>query len=192
MIYVNDKIQEVSEDALNELITTLPSWRREQVLRFNHLDGRREGTLAYLLLCEALRKEFGIEEMPTFVYDANGKPHLKEFPKIHFNLSHCRKAVACAVNLQPVGIDIETLGRYKESLARYTMNKDELDEIQKAESPDLAFTRLWTMKEATQKLSGEGISTNVRQVLHSSNIIYNTREDLEIGYVVTLAQYNKE
>lgn len=192
MIYINDKIEEISEKTLQEAINALPEWRKEQTMRFKHQRGRIECAFSYLLLCDALR-ERGILEPPTFIYGKegqDGKPSLAEHPNLFFNLSHCKHAVACALADHPVGIDIEAMGRYSERLAKYTMNEEECAEIEEAEDKDVAFTRLWTMKEATMKLTGEGIGTNVREVLkHSSNIIYKTQVNLEKGYVVTLATF---
>lgn len=192
MIYINDKIEEISEKTLQEAINALPEWRKEQTMRFKHQRGRIECAFSYLLLCDALR-ERGILEPPTFIYGKegqDGKPSLAEHPNLFFNLSHCKHAVACALADHPVGIDIEAMGRYSEQLAKYTMNEEECAEIEAAEDKDVAFTRLWTMKEATMKLTGEGIGTNVREVLkHSSNIIYKTQVNLEKGYVVTLATF---
>lgn len=170
----------------------LPAWRREQALRYKHLQGQKECAFSYLLLCRAL-KELGRDEHPTFIYQENGKPLLAEHTDVHFNLSHCKRAVACVVSDRPVGIDVESLGRYSERLARYTMNDEEYAEICGADVPDIAFTRLWTMKEAAMKLTGDGITTNVRNVLkHSYNIIYRTVVNDEEGYVMTVAEYAQE
>ena len=80
-------------------------------------------------------------------------------------MSHCREAALCALSDKPVGVDVESIGRYNESLVRYTMNDDELQQILTADRPDVAFTRLWTMKEAVLKLSGEGLHNNLKEVL---------------------------
>ena len=192
MIYLEDNLSKYSGNALEELINELPEWRRVQAMRFKHERGRLECALSYALLCQGL-KEMGYDLQPTFIYGDNGKPSLKELPELHFNLSHCKRAVVCAVSDHPVGIDAEVLGRYSERLAQYTMNEDELAEIAAAKDKDVAFTRLWTMKEAAMKLTGEGIGTNVRNVLdRSSNIIYRTRVCVEKGYVVTLAEHAEE
>lgn len=189
MIYVKIKSTEVAPEALESVIDALPAWRKAQVMRIRNEQGRRNCALAYELLCEMLR-ERGIATRPTFVYAPDGKPGMLELPELHFNLSHCATAVACAISDREVGIDIETLGRFKESLAAYAMNEAEYRSIMEAEDRDRAFTRLWTMKEATAKLTGEGIGTNMRNVLaHSYNIIYNTTIYEEVGCVMTTAQH---
>jgi 4'-phosphopantetheinyl transferase len=162
--------------------------RREQALRFKFERGQRTCVLAYLLLKQALREEFGITENPLFEYGEHGKPSIVGHPEIFFNLSHCKEAVACAVSRRPVGIDVESVREYKESLARYTMNGDELSQILSAKCPDVAFIRLWTMKEARLKLTGEGISRDMKQVLVGDDHNYTTVECLEKGYVYTVCE----
>lgn len=162
MLYLNDHIWDFD---LDEALLQLSAQRREQALRFKHEQGRRTCALAYLLLCEGLQKEYGITEKPLFEYGEHGKPVLAGHPDIHFNMSHCREAVVCYVSDQPVGIDVEAVRDYKESLARHTMNDEEMVLISASDNPALAFTRLWTMKEAVQKLSGRGLVDDMKNIL---------------------------
>ena len=162
MIYLNDDIAHFD---LAAALPLLSEQRREQVLRFRHEQGRRLCAAAYLLLCKGLREEYGMEQPPVFEYGEHGKPHIAGCPDIHFSLSHCREAAICVVSDRPVGADVESIRKYKESVARYTMNDEELHQIQHAERPDVEFVRLWTMKEALLKLSGEGLRTDMKHVL---------------------------
>lgn len=189
-LLVNDHLDAITEDNLLAAIDTLPSWRREKALRFKHLQGRKECTYAYLLLCQALRDIYGITEQPAFSIGAHGKPRLVSSPAIHFNLSHCRQAVACVVASCEVGIDIESIGRYKEPLARHVLNDQELAAVQQAEDPQLAFTRYWTQKEAIVKLTGRGIDDDLRNLLLIyNNVSLHTEEYPDKGYVLTVATY---
>ena len=162
MIYINDRLFDFDLDAA---LAELSEQRREQALRYRHELGRRTCAAAYLLLCEGLEKEYGIVEKPIFEYGEHGKPSIVGRPDIHFSLSHCREAAICVVSDRPVGVDVESVHRYNERLARYTMNDEEMAEILAAESPDLAFTRLWTQKEALLKCTGEGIGNDLKDVL---------------------------
>lgn len=189
-LLVNDHLDAITEDDLLAAIDTLPPWRREKALRFKHLQGRKECTYAYLLLCQALRDTYGIAEQPAFSIGEHGKPRLVSSPAIHFNLSHCRQAVACVVASCEVGIDIESIGRYKESLARHVLNDQELAAVQQAEDPQLAFTRYWTQKEAIVKLTGRGIDDDLRNLLLIyNNVSLHTEEYPDKGYVLTVATY---
>lgn len=162
MIYINDRLFDFNLDAA---LQQLSEQRREQAMRYRYELGRRTCAAAYLLLCEGLRKEYGIDEKPIFEYGEHGKPSIVGRPDIHFSLSHCREAAICVVSDRPVGVDVESVHRYNERLARYTMNDEEMAEILAADRPGLAFTRLWTQKEALLKCTGEGIGNDLKNVL---------------------------
>lgn len=181
MIYLNDRLYDFD---LQEALSLLSDQRREQALRYKFELGQRTCAAAYLLLCEGLRKEYGIMEKPVFEYGEHGKPFLVGHPEIHFNLSHCREAAICIIDSKPVGIDVESIREYRQSLVDYTMNADEVHQIQQAERPDVEFIKLWTQKEAVLKLSGEGISNHVKQVLvdHPASLTTVVSPDLRYIY----------
>lgn len=157
-------------DELSRLIASLPEWRREAALKHRLEQGRRECCLSYLLLCDLLRSHFGIMEQPRFVIGGHGKPALDISGRdIRFNLSNCKRAVACIVSdSEEVGIDVECTGRYTPALADYCMSDTEREAISQAECADTEFTMLWTMKEALLKLTGEGITDDLKTVLSSA------------------------
>ena len=154
MIYVQTGIQEKSSHELQEALRLLPDWRRAEVLRYKHLQGQKECAYSYLLLCDAMRQEYGITTQPHFLIGEHGKPTLQEFPHIHFNLSHCKVGVAVALSGAPVGIDIECVGRGNDSLMRHVLSQAEYELVHTAPEPSLEFTKYWTMKEAVVKLTG--------------------------------------
>ncbi len=190
-VYVLDDISSVTSSELQAAIASLPDWRREQALKFKHEQGRKECALSYLLLCRMLREQLGISECPHFSYGEHGKPILAEHPHIHFNISHCKSAIACAVSDTEVGVDVEAAGRYSESLARYCMNYAELSQIQSAASPDAEFTRLWTQKEAVFKLTGTGINDDVKNILRAAAFVH-TQDYLDSGFVLSVALTEKK
>ena len=145
--------------------------------------------LAFRLLKQGLREEYGIVGNPIFEYNEHGKPSIVGHPEIHFNLSHCKEAVVCVVSDQPVGVDVESIREYRESLVHYTMNDEEIREIESAEDPASTFIRLWTMKEATLKLIGTGISNDIKTVI-SKEYRYTTVE--KKNYIYTVCFYMKE
>ena len=140
--------------------------------------------LAYQLLKEVLQKEYGISENPVFEYNEHGKPLIIGHPEIFFNLSHCKEAAICVVSDQPVGVDVESIREYKDSLAEYTMNEDELHQIKNSTHPAATFIRLWTMKEATTKLIGTGISNDMKTVIDTLKYKYTTVERQKYIYTI--------
>lgn len=176
--------EEIWEFDLEAALGEISVQRREQALRFRHEQGQRLCVLAYLLLKKGLRTTYGIMENPIFEYNEHGKPSIVDHPDIFFNLSHCKEAAVCVISDHPVGIDVESIREYKESLVRYTMNDAEIREIESSENPASAFIRLWTMKEATMKLVGTGISNDMKNVIDTTTYHYTTVDRRQYIYTV--------
>ena len=175
--------EEIWEFDLEAALKEISEQRREQAMRFKHEQGQRLCVLAYLLLKKGLCEEYGITDNPVFEYNEHGKPSIIGHPEIYFNFSHCKEAVACAISDKPVGVDVESIREYKDCLVHYTMNEDEIREIESSEHPDVAFIRLWTMKEATLKLLGIGISKDMKSVLDGTKK-YTTIERQRYIYTI--------
>ena len=181
MIYLSEDIWDFD---LSKALNEISEQRREQALKFKFEQGQRLCVLAYQLLKEGLHKEYGITENPLFEYNEHGKPSIVGHPEIYFNLSHCKEAVVCAISNHPIGIDVESIREFKDSLVNYTMNDDEVREIEASENPASAFIRLWTMKEATMKLVGTGISNDMKTVIDTTKYKYTTIDRQRYIYTV--------
>ena len=221
-LYVLDNLAAITSDELEAAIASLPDWRREKALRFKHEQGRKECTYAYLLLCQALRETYGIDEQPSFIIGEHGKPELSftspltSLPsslsphpsplsphtpnhncqlstvncQLYFTLSHCKQAIACVLSERPVGVDVESIGRYSESLARHVLSPEEFALVSSAPDPQIPFTRLWTQKEAVVKLTGRGIDDDHPNLLFKyNNVSLHTEEHLDKGYILSVATY---
>ena len=163
-----------------ELLPLVPSARREQALRFRHLHGQycclRSWQLLYSLLIE---HAFIPSSLPlsalTFTLTPQGKPELAlshltshsaavshPASNIHFSISHTKTALAVAIDHSPIGIDIESLASASRIADQHflsrTMSPDEQSAIAAAPNPCLAFTELWTRKEALVKARGTGLT----------------------------------
>ena len=181
MIYISEHIWDFD---LPSALEEISEQRREQALKFKFEQGQRLCVLAYQLLKQGLREEYGITENPVFEYNEHDKPSIVGHPEIHFNLSHCKEAAACIVSDQPVGIDVESIREYKEGLAHYAMNDEEVRQIEDSDNPAAAFIRLWTMKEATLKLVGTGISDDLKTAIDTSIYKYTTVERQRYIYTI--------
>ena len=163
MIYFYENLADYSDESYLKYLNSLPTWRREKALQYKKLDDRKRSVLAFVLLQRALREEYGITEIPEFVYNEFGKPFLLNLP-IQFSLSHCRDAVACAVSDHNVGIDVETIVPYNPDVARRVCTVAELEMLTKSEHKDTDFIKLWTAKEAISKFDGRGLSMSFNQI----------------------------
>ena len=157
MIYLYENLANYSDEAYLKDLQSLPAWRGEKALQYKKLDDRKRSVLAFVLLQRALREEYGITEIPEFVYNEFGKPSLPNLP-IHFSLSHCKDAVACAVSDHNIGIDMESIVPYNPDVARRVCSPAELEMLEKSTNKDVEFIKIWTAKEAVSKYEGMGLS----------------------------------
>ena len=164
------KIQKVNlakdKDKLPLLLDMLPSWRLEKALSFHFDIDKYLCAKSFLILKEMLLKEFNLNNIPKFSYNKNQKPYFKEYPNIHFNISHCKSGIACAVSNSPIGIDIEEINLY-DDIKENVLSKEELQAIKISKSPNEEFTKFWTMKESYLKLIGTGINDNMKDILNT-------------------------
>ena len=99
-------------------------------------------------------------ESLRFTASPAGKPLLDGDPEgFHFSLAHSRRWVACAVAPIPVGIDVEAADRPVPALVldRFAPAEARLVRALPATEVRRAFYRLWTLKEAILKATGEGL-----------------------------------
>ena len=89
----------------------------------------------------------------------------KAIEGVDFSISHCQHAIVVALDSQPIGVDVECYRNASDSLLRKTMNEQEILLIKSSENAEIAFTRLWTQKEALLKMLGTGIVDELPDVL---------------------------
>ncbi len=163
MIYLINDPEKASDAQLQGLLNALPAWRRERALRYHRPEDRLRCVLAFCLLEYALRREYGLAAAPAFSFNAYGKPYFAELP-IGFNLSHCKGAIACAVGNGAVGIDVERIAACRDRVAQRICSAEEQRLLESAPDKALAFTTLWTQKEAIAKFCGRGLSMELSHI----------------------------
>lgn len=148
----------IGDFGLDEALTALPAWRRDEVMRYRREVDRRVRVVAHRLLHQLLDEEFGLNlDTLRVEHNEHGKPFFPDFPDAHFSISHCDVAVAVAVAHEPVGIDVEMVTPLDLEVANRVLSADELRDVLAAPRPDVAFTRLWTVKESYLKMLGTGL-----------------------------------
>ena len=89
-------------------------------------------------------------------YNSQGKPYFLSNREIFFNISHSSNYVACVIGDRPVGIDIEKARKGRQNLAKRFFDISEAEWIKECDS-DQRFFRIWTLKEAYGKATGQGV-----------------------------------
>ena len=133
--------------------------------RYHFAADRNTYTAAHALLRFMLSEATGVSTSQwRFVTGEFGKPALApDFRecKLHFNISHTRGLVACAIARQEVGLDVERSDRTIDlDIARRYFAPEEvrlLSSLPPGQQGN-AFFRFWSLKEAFIKATGEGLS----------------------------------
>lgn len=129
--------------------------------RFEHRLGR---TLLGRLLAEQGLTPVNLSALEDLLDQGiHGKPCLKDRKDLHFNISHCPGLAACAISTEPVGLDVERIRPFPESVLKKLLTEEERQWLAMGDFPrEEALFRLWTLKESRIKLSGEGLRQDLR------------------------------
>lgn len=123
----------------------------------NNTEYKTDGNIIVNVSIDELVENYDASYDYDIEYIANGKPVYKN-SDIHFNLSHAGNYVVCAVSDKAVGVDIERQRKNVIRVAKRFFTQAECDWIG---DESLKFSRIWTLKEAYAKLTGEGIAGTV-------------------------------
>ena len=124
------------------------------------------------LLKKAVQDLYDIpeNELEVSIMD-RGKPFFTFHPEVHFSISHTNDLWVCAISSDQIGCDVQyhkTAGRrntetlYK--IAQRYFSPEETLAVQKADNTEKIFYDIWSRKEASVKLTGEGISKGFKVV----------------------------
>ena len=156
MVYVLDGLLQITPEQTERANRLVTPQRRECAERYRFEIDRIQSIAAFLLLQYGVREEYGIEKELLLDY-SGGKPVLAGLELPHFNLSHCKLAVACALSDRPVGVDVQDWSPRHLSVSNQVCSPEELSFLEQAPEPEKEFIKLWTRKESYGKFTGQGI-----------------------------------
>ena len=126
-------------------------------LAWMRLNGKTGHEAGRQLLRQLYREETGAE-CPPIKTEPRGKPYF-EGSSLHFSISHTKNHAFCVLAPYPVGIDAEERDRRVNlRLADKILSPSERERFEAAEDQAAALLRLWVLKEAAAKCSGEGLN----------------------------------
>ncbi len=127
-------------------------------IRMKDVCRKSEHKVGRFLLRYGLMKEYGIDLSEcTILKNEHGKPYLKEYPDIYFNISHCNAMAVCVFGNTAVGIDVEGRRICKDSLMKRVLTDEEFEAVKATNDEILEFFKYWTLKEAYGKAMGVGM-----------------------------------
>ncbi len=182
----------VSEGAtFHAVLNSVSARRQERVLRLAKEDDRRRSLCAAVAL-DACLQTVGLRERDVeIVCTEQGKPLLRDYPQIAFNLSHSGTYAVCALADSAVGVDMQQHRAVDvAALAQRYFTPQERQWWEDGGDREDAFFRLWTAKESLLKAEGVGLSGVSRfSVVHDGCLQappWHFREYAVPGYTLTV------
>lgn len=153
---------------LNHLFTQinilLNKAEAERAARYYFERHRRRFSIARATL-RMILAQYLQEQAPNqliFTENEYGKPFLKDYPELTFNLSHSQNLALLAVGKNhPIGVDLEFFsGRPYQGIGAQLFSNKENSAFQQVKeyAKSLSFFHIWSQKEAFIKACGMGLS----------------------------------
>lgn len=154
-------------DGQESLSPLLSADEQARIARYRFALDRTRHTLARGRLRQILGSYLDVPpESLVFGYSEKGKPFLREYPELKFNLSHSGAWGLLGVcRDREIGVDVEQVDRsfsVNDLVCRF-FSPVEVPVILSEEEPHAAFFRAWTRKEAIIKAHGDGLSLPLAQ-----------------------------
>ncbi|WP_096716431.1 4'-phosphopantetheinyl transferase family protein [Paraburkholderia acidicola] len=162
------------EAALLPMRHTLDTAELQRADRYRRLADRACFVVTRHMLRALLAARTGESaEALQFETNAHGKPSLRDYPTLAFNVSHSGSQALIALSAQrTIGVDIEKLDAALDwrEISEVALSADEHTQVESM--PDdlqpQMFMRCWTAKEALLKATGLGIA--VADVLRATTV----------------------
>ncbi len=176
-LLICDNMALCNDAEVKRLLPLVSEQRRTAALRYKHIFGQWATLQSWLML-----SQLGLPDTP-WSFNEHGKPFIPD--GLFFSISHCKTGIAVAVNDKPIGIDIESFRNVSPQLIDYTMNEEEQALINASDNPLIAFTEIWTRKEAFAKFLGTGIPANPKHLLtNTPEVKLTTTTSKDYAYTV--------
>lgn len=204
------EILDISEDMLNKLYSLTDSKKISKVKKFINKKDKIRTLIGEILIRTIIIEDLGIRNNNiSFEKNPYGKPYIKEYAQFNFNISHSGNFVVCAIDNNPIGIDIEEVKYIEyEDIAKNFFAMSEFDYIIKNDSYSSLsrFYEIWTLKESFIKCCGQGLAMPLKSFsievnkYESIKVVSNNEYkehifkifDIKLGYKLAVCSLNKE
>ena len=175
-VYLLDIDEDLTAQEYHRLTKVLSQEKQERLSRFRFFVDAQRSLFGEIMARALLAERTGLpNERLLFRVNENGKPFLESQQNIHFNISHGGKYVACAIDDEPVGIDVERIQEMDRGVAERFFAPDEISYVTAPPDETQAerYIQIWTMKESRLKWEGIGLAKCL-----SSFSVLDKREDV--------------
>lgn len=145
----------------NNLLTYIDKERREKLNNLHFPMDKKRSLVGGVLIKNMLLEHFSIDASKlSFCRTFFGKPYLREYDGIYYNLSHSGDFVCCSVSDTEVGIDIEEINKSVDlnDFEPFFSTSEWRQVTNDSKNKHDTFFSLWTLKESYVKKIGVGLS----------------------------------
>lgn len=194
-IYAITLSEYIDSSLFSKILSIIPPEKREQIKRFAKSEDAIRGALSEILIRYLVKKKL---DQTNIVLEKNffGKPFFKNEKNFHFNISHSGRWIICAIDNDPIGIDIEQISPIDLKIATKIFSNKECKEILSKSDMEglLYFYKIWTLKESYAKAIGKGLLLpfDSFSITMCGNIIkFTTQNDLPKKYFKQYSVFSK-
>lgn len=157
-LYTADTSSLRDDVLFNYYYNKMSGYRLEKIDRMRFDEDKRL-SLGVGILLEKAARDFGVKDSSVSLME-NGKPFFT-YSDVKFSLSHSGSRVICAVSQKEIGCDTELISKADYKLAKRFFAPEENEYIHlfaDENGQNIAFCRLWTLKESYVKMLGTGFT----------------------------------
>lgn len=158
-LYIVKKPDFINQKLYSKLISRISIKRKIKINNFFYMDDKYRGLIAEMLTFIKIPQIAGAK-IDEIQFDENqyGKPFVKKYPNLYFNISHSGDWIGNCFDNKPIGLDIEKVKAIDLEVAKeYFTNAEYLELLSKKGHKRLNyFYELWTCKESYIKAIGKG------------------------------------
>lgn len=147
----------------------LPVLNREELFRYKSFSDvlrKRQFIFSRFILKNKLFEVTGINaDEIHFEIGPHGKPYTKQ-GRVHFSVSHSENYVAYVIAKKEVGIDLQVQREFTnvDGLIKKVCHPNEATLLLNSPHKESEFLKVWSLKEAYSKCTGEGIQAKFTEI----------------------------
>ncbi len=158
MEYKVIRLSQISAQEYQAALSVICEKRRMYLQNLNNTEKVKASVCGEWLVKCILAEKFGISHTEVQILRTEkGKPYLSD-STLHISISHSGDFVAAAVDVAPIGIDIEVIKDRDLKICRRLCSESDMKLMEGSASPIITFYKIWTAKEAYFKKIGSGIT----------------------------------
>ncbi len=160
-IFCVEMDEELNQQQYEILLDKIDNKKKSKINKYKFYKDSLRSLIGDLLVRYCIKEFYDLNNSEiSYGYNDYGKPFLKGYKNICFNISHSGRWIVCAISDDEVGIDVECINDIDINIFKNFFTEEEFIDLMSLKEEEYLeyFFRIWTMKEAYIKGDGKGLS----------------------------------